>query len=79
MALKNPAAEEWKPGFWDLDTGVDLVSQSYTPAGSLGCLMAVIKHRGYLSATTRYRIFQLQFRPAADGMQNEIHITYHSS
>jgi hypothetical protein len=35
MTIKNPAAEEWKPGFWDLGTGVDLVSQSQTPAGWL--------------------------------------------
>jgi hypothetical protein len=39
MALKNPAAEEWKPGFRFLGTGDDLVSQSQTPVGWYVCLM----------------------------------------
>jgi hypothetical protein len=39
MTIKNPTAEEWKPGFRFLGTGDDLVSQSQTPVGWLGCLM----------------------------------------
>ncbi|NQT56940.1 MAG: hypothetical protein HQ551_12020 [Desulfobacteraceae bacterium] len=35
MALKNPAAEEWKPGLRYLGTVEDLVSQSHTPVGWL--------------------------------------------
>jgi hypothetical protein len=68
MTIKNPAAEEWKPGFWDLGTGVDLVSQSQTPAGWLRRLIEGIKHFGSRGKTARYGIFRHQIRTFEAGM-----------
>jgi len=44
MALKNPAAEECKPGFWSLGAVDDLVSQSQTSVGWLRGLIEGSNH-----------------------------------